>query len=58
LIMILVTLGSREKPGERKGSLILRMAGERKQRGTWHLVNVLVSVLIALTIIGLWAHFS
>jgi len=57
-IMILVTLTSREKPSDRQKSLILRRPAGETRNGTWRIINILMSIVIGLTIIGLWAHFS
>jgi len=56
--MILVTLSAREKPSDRQGSLILRISGKESRKGVWKIINILMSILIGLTIVGLWVHFS
>ena len=57
-IMILVTLTTSDKPTSQKEALILRMSGKESRTSIWRVINILMSVVIALTIIGLWAHFS
>ena len=57
-IMILVTLGAGKGAGGQQDSLVLRMSGGKSQNRVWRSVNILVSILVAMTIIGLWAHFS
>ena len=58
MIMILVTLSTKEKLSEQQETLIIRRAGRKTQNETWRIVNILMSIVIGLTIIGLWAHFS
>ncbi len=58
LIMVIVTLSAKEKMDEVRQKLILDMRVKEPQNRVWKMVNILVSLLIAGTIISLWAHFA
>jgi solute:Na+ symporter, SSS family len=58
LIMVLVTVLGREAISDKQERLVLRATGKGEQNASWHFVNILISIFIALTIILLWAYFA
>jgi SSS family solute:Na+ symporter len=57
-IMFFITLFSREELDERQKVLFLTKTDKESINPVWRIVNISMSILIALTIIGLWVHFA
>jgi SSS family solute:Na+ symporter len=58
LIMVIISLAFRTRPDSGHESFMIRLSREGQKNSLWKTVNILVSVMIGLTIITLWAHFS
>ena len=58
LIMVLITHATSEKISQDKTKLILKFKDAESHSRVWRILNILISILIALTVISLWAHFA
>lgn len=57
-IMVIVTFATKEKIEKDKEKLVLQVSAMESPNPVWRIVNIIFSIIIGLTIIGLWVHFS